>query len=114
MILARGAVPTRSELEDVVYDLIVAGGFEPAEVNEPLRLEGRVVIPDFLWPKQKIVLEADGARWHDHALARGHDLERQALLERLGYTVLRVRWEEAIQRPSAARQRLAEAGAPRL
>ena len=68
-ILAR-ALPTRSELEEVVYDLIIAGGFEPPEVNEPLRLEGRTVIPDFRWPEQKLVIEADGARWHDNALAR--------------------------------------------
>jgi very-short-patch-repair endonuclease len=112
-IIAR-ALPARSELEEVVYDLIVAGGFEPPEVNEPLRLEGRVVIPDFRWPKQKLVIEADGARWHDNALARADDAERQELLERHGETVLRIRWDEAVCRASAARQRLADAGAPLL
>ena len=54
-ILSR-ARPTRSELEEVVLDVIAAGGFEPPEVNEPLTLAGRVVIPDFRWPKQKLVL----------------------------------------------------------
>lgn len=112
-ILAQ-ALPTRSELEEVVYDLIVAGGFVPPEVNEPLRLEGRIVIPDFRWPKQKLIVEADGARWHDNALARADDAERQALLERHGETVLRVRWDEATARPAAARKRFAEAGAPLL
>jgi very-short-patch-repair endonuclease len=110
-ILAR-ALPTRSELEEVVYDLILAGGFEPPEVNQPLRLEGRTVIPDFRWPKQKLVIEADGARWHDNALAKADDAERQALLERHGETVLRIRWDEATTRPAAARRRFAEAGAP--
>jgi Protein of unknown function (DUF559) len=112
-ILAR-AIPTRSELEEVVYDLIVGGGFEPPEVNEPLRLEGRTVIPDFLWPKQKLVIEADGARWHDNALTRADDAERQMLLERHGYTVLRIRWDEATMRPGVARKRFLEAGAPLL
>ena len=112
-ILAR-ALPTRSELEDVVYDLIVAGGFVPPEVNVPIRLEGRTVIPDFRWPDQKLVIEADGARWHDDALARAGDAERQALLERHGETVLRVRWDEATLRPGAARSRFAAAGAPLL
>ncbi len=97
-ILAR-AQPTRSELEDVVYDLIVAGGFEPPDVNVPLDLEGRTVIPDFRWPKQKLVVEADGARWHENALARADDAERQALLERHGETVLRIRWDQATARP---------------
>lgn len=111
-ILAR-ARPTRSELEDVVYDLIVGGGFMPPEVNEPLRLEGRVVIPDLRWPEQKLIVEADGARWHDNALARADDAERQALLKRHGETVLRVRWDEATMRPAITRSRLDMAGAPR-
>ena len=112
-ILAQ-AQPTRSELEDVVYDLIIAGGFVPPEVNEPLRLEGRVVIPDFRWPHQKLVIEADGARWHDNALARADDAERQALLERHGETVLRIRWDQATAHSSAVQKRILVAGAPLL
>ncbi len=107
------ALPTRSELEDVVYDLIVAGGFEPPDVNKPLRLGGRVVIPDFRWPARKLIVEADGARWHDDALSRADDAERQALLERHGETVLRVRWNEATLRPAEPRRRLEAVGAPR-
>ena len=98
----------------MVFDLIVAGGFEPPEVNQPLRLEGRVVVPDFRWPRQRIVVEADGAKWHDHAVARADDAERQALLERHGETVLRVGWDEAVAKPSGAQTRIGEAGAPRL
>ena len=112
-ILAR-AQPTRSELEDVVYDLIVAGGFEPPDVNSPLKLEGRTVIPDFRWPKQKLVIEADGARWHDNALARADDAERQALLERHGETVLRIRWDQATAHRGVAREQILVAGAPLL
>jgi len=106
------AVPTRSELEEVVLDLIVAGGFVSPDVNVPLELEGRIVVPDFRWPNQKLVLEADGARWHENALARADDAERQARLERHGETVLRVTWDEAITRGAAARSRFAAAGAP--
>ncbi len=111
-ILAKGAVPTRSELEDIVFDLIIAGGFQPPDVNRPIRLEGRTVIPDFRWPDQRLVVEADGAKWHDDALARADDAVRQVLLERHGDTVLRIRWNEAVGRPSAAWARLASAGAP--
>ena len=83
-ILARGAPRTRSDLEDDVFDLIVAGGFETPEVNEPLILEGRRVVPDFRWPAQKLAVEADSARWHDDPLSHAADLERQTLLERDG------------------------------
>ncbi len=97
-----------------MYDLIVKGGFALPEVNQPLRLEGRTVMPDFRWPKQRLVIEADGSRWHDDAISRANDLERQALLERNGETVLRVRWEEVTLRPREAQNRFAAAGAPTL
>ncbi len=113
-IIARGTPRTRSELEDVVLDLIVAGGFEIPEVNEPLFLEGRKVVPDFRWPKQKVVIEADGSRWHDDPISHGADLERQALLERHGEVVVRVRWDEAIMRSPRTWRRFAVAGAPLL
>jgi very-short-patch-repair endonuclease len=110
--LARGAVPTRSLLEDVVYDLIVRSGFVAPEVNRPIRIAGRTLIPDFRWPAQQLIVEADGARWHDNALARAGDAERQALLEAAGETVLRVGWDEAVGRPTRFAKRLEVAGAP--
>ena len=111
VILARG-LPTRSELEDVMLGVILAGGFAMPDVNKPLYLEGRKVVPDFRWPEQRLVLEADGARWHDDALARADDAERQALLEAYGETVLRGRWDQATLRPREVHNLLAEAGAP--
>ncbi len=84
------AAPTRSELEDVVLDLILQGGFAPPDVNVPLNLHGRRVVPDFRWPAERLVLEADGAAFHDNPLARADDAERQALLEAAGERVLRV------------------------
>jgi hypothetical protein len=86
------AAPTRTELEDVVLDLIVDGGFARPDVNEPLLLAGRRVIPDFRWPDQHVVVEADGGAWHDNAIARQDDAERQALLEAHGERVVRVSW----------------------
>jgi very-short-patch-repair endonuclease len=80
-MLATGHAPTRSELEDAVLDLILAGGFRHPDVNRSLSLSGRRVIPDFRWPEQRLVIEADGAEWHDNRLAREDDAERQALLE---------------------------------
>jgi len=90
-IIATGPAPTSSGLEDVVLDLILRGGFAHPDVNVPLILGGRRYIPDFRWPAQRLVLEADGARWHDHRLAREDDRERQAILEADGERVVRVR-----------------------
>lgn len=111
-VIAEGPSPTRSVLEDVVLDLMLRGGLAPPDVNLPLRLGGRLVIPDFRWPREKLVVEADGAAWHDHKLAREDDAERQAALEAAGERVLRVTWDQAISRPVQTLERLRAAGAP--
>ena len=110
--MATGPAPTRSELEDVVLDLILRGGFAHPQVNEPLRRSGRRVVPDFRWPGQHLVVEADGAAWHDNQLAREDDAERQALLEAHGERVLRVTWDQAITDPRRTLARVRAAGAP--
>ena len=111
-IVATGPAPTRSELEDAVLDLMLRGGLAHPQVNEALRLSGRRVVPDFRWPEQRLVIEADGAAWHDNKLAREDDAERQALLEAHGDRVLRVTWDQAIARPGQTLARIRAAGAP--
>ena len=113
-LLATGRTPTRSQLEDIVLDLIVSGGFAHPDVNRPLQLAGRRVIPDFRWPAARLVVEADGAAWHDNRLAREEDAERQSLLEAHGERVLRITWREAITARARTLARLRAAGAPRL
>jgi very-short-patch-repair endonuclease len=111
-IVAGGPAPTRSELEDVVLDLILRGGLRHPDVNVPIRVGGRRIVPDFRWPEQRLVVEADGARYHDGEVAREDDAERQALLEAAGERVLRVRWEQAVCRESQTLRRIRAAGAP--
>jgi hypothetical protein len=90
-IVATGPAPTRSELEDVVLDGLLPA-FEHPDVNKPLFVAGRRFIPDFRWPEQRLILEADGAAWHDPVA----DAERQAVLEAHGERVVRVGWREAV------------------
>src|SRR5829696_5682552 len=111
-IVATGAASTRSELEDVVLDLLLEGGIAHPEVNVPLWIAGRKVIPDFCWPEQRLVLEADGAAFHDNPVARAEDAERQALLEANGWRVLRVTWAQAVGRGVETLRRVRAAGAP--
>ena len=111
-ILAAGPAPTRSELEDVVLDLIDRGGLERPAVNAPLVLAGRRIVPDFRWPSQRLVVEADGAAWHDHRIAREDDAGRQALLEDHGERVIRVTWPQVVAGPEQTLRRLRAAGAP--
>ncbi len=111
-ILSTGAQPTRTELEDAVLDLLLAGGLEPPDVNVPIIIAGRLIVPDFRWPRQHLIVEADGAAWHDHRLAREDDAERQALLEAHGERVMRVTWQQAVARRPQTLARIRAAGAP--
>jgi len=111
-VIATGPAPTKSELEDVVLDLILRGGHVHPDVNVPYYVDGQKTIPDFRWPEQRLVLEADSTTWHDNPLARADDAERQALLEADGERVLRVTWAQAIARPGPTLARLRAAGAP--
>lgn len=111
--LATGSAPTRSELEDVLLDLMLTGGIAHPDVNVPLVVNGHRVIPDFRWPEQRLVVEADGAAWHEHSIARMEDAARQALLEAHGERVVRVTWDQAVRHPDQTLARLFAAGAPR-
>jgi len=111
-VIATGAAPTQSELEDAVLDLILRGGFTHPAVNAPLYLAGRRVVPDFLWPGAKLVIEADGPH-HDDPFERAADRERQHVLEAHGYRVLRVTWAQVILQPGRTLRRFRDAAAPR-
>ena len=108
-IIATGPAPTRSALEDVVLDLLIAAGFEHPDVNKPLIVSGRRTVPDFRWPSERLILEADGAGWHDQVI----DAERQELLEAHGERVLRLSWNDAVRQPQATLARVAASGVPR-
>jgi predicted transcriptional regulator of viral defense system len=111
-VIATGPAPTRSELEDLVLDLMLSGGLAHPDVNVPLMLDQQRVVPDFRWPTSRVVVEADGAAWHDHRLAREDDAERQALLEAHGERVVRVTWKQVVSQPRQTLVRLRAAGAP--
>ena len=112
--LATTVAATRSELEDAVRDLVLEHGLEPPDVNIPLYIDGRRVIPDLRWPAQRLVVEADSLEWHDNPIARADDAERQAILEAHGERVVRVTWHQAIVEPRQTITRLVNAGAPKL
>jgi Transcriptional regulator, AbiEi antitoxin/Protein of unknown function (DUF559) len=113
-ILATGHAPTRSELEDTVLDLLLNAGFQHPDVNVPLHINGRTLIPDFRWPHHHLVIEADGAEWHDNRLTREDDAEKQAILEAAGERVIRVTWAQAIAHRAQTLNRIRAAGAPAI
>jgi len=98
-IVSVGYVPTRSELEDRALDLLDQAEIERPEVNAELVLDGRRIRPDLLWRRPLVVIELDGAAWHDHKLTRENDADRQAILEAHGYRVTRITWRQLANNP---------------
>jgi hypothetical protein len=89
------AAPTRNEYEDIVLAVLMQAGLPMPEVNQR-RLR---FFPDFRWPAQRVLLEADSTQFHDQMLARADDRRRQELLEHHGDTVIRTTWTEITTRP---------------
>jgi very-short-patch-repair endonuclease len=56
---------------------------------------------DFLWPSQRIVVEADGYRFHGNRVAFERDRRRDRELALGGYRVLRITWSQIEDEPGA-------------
>ena len=104
-----GRTGTRSELEDRLLALPLARGLPAPRVNVRLGGLPEAVEVDLLFPQARLVVEADGARYHDNPVARRSDAARQAMLEEAGYRVLRVSWSQVTRRPDETVRRLRRA-----
>lgn len=69
-------------------------GLPRPEVNRPLRLRGRVFVPDALWPSHDLVTELHGLRFHSTPAQRGRDDERLNAFTELGLRVLVFTWRQ--------------------
>jgi very-short-patch-repair endonuclease len=99
------AAPTRNAFEDIVNALASEYGLPRPEVNRPFL----GFVPDFRWPAQHVIVEADGVATHGHLLAQTDDAERQRFLEAHGETVLRVTWRQATMEPAQTARRIRDA-----
>ena len=92
-VLAKGRL--KSPLEAKVLPLLAARGLPMPLANVPVDLsEGRIEV-DFLWPDHRFVLEADSRAFHATDVAAERDRWRDRELMRVGYSSLRVTWEQA-------------------
>lgn len=90
-----------SVLESLLRVLLSAAGLVPPCTQLVLLdpCTGRVQRVDFAWPEQRLVVEADGRRWHDPQDRRDADRTRDNTCARLGWLVLRFTWAEVVHRP---------------
>lgn len=99
---------TRSAAERRIVKVVRQAGLARPLLNEPLL--GHVA--DFLWPRQRLVVEVDGYGAHRHRAAFESDRKRDQQLVAAGYRVVRVTWRQLRDEPLAVIASLAQALAP--
>ncbi len=90
-----GLTLTRSDAERRLLKLVRAARLPPPLVNA--RVAGLEV--DFLWPRERLIVEVDGYAYHGHRAAFERDRDRDAALVAAGYRVIRVTWRQIVDEP---------------
>jgi hypothetical protein len=98
-------VAPESELEARLIGLARTFGLpEPerqVDLGDDVGWIGRV---DFLFRNARLVVEVDGAEFHDGLLDQRYDTVRDSRLRAAGWNVLRFRWSDIVDRPNAVAQ----------
>jgi very-short-patch-repair endonuclease len=90
-----------SVLESALRVLLAQAGLRPPETQYVIR-DGRAFAArvDFCWPEQRLIVEADGRRWHDPDDARVFDRRRANRCAKAGWRLLRFTWAEVLHSPA--------------
>jgi hypothetical protein len=95
-----GHVPPQSELEARLFDALAAAGLPPPRRQFPLPGRGAVEgMVDAAYVEARVIVEADGRRWHTRIrdLLRDHDRDAEAA--RVGWQTLRFLYERITESP---------------
>jgi very-short-patch-repair endonuclease len=98
----RPGIKIRSRMEAKLLPLLTEGALPIPETNARVRVGGRTYEVDFLWRREKVVVETDGGRFHDNPAAGTRDSERNRSFDEAGYRIPRLGWEDLRDRPAAA------------
>ena len=90
-----------SVMESLVRVLLVQAGLpRPRSQYQVCERDGTLIAKvDFAWVAERLVLECDGFAFHSDREAYRRDRQRMNELERHGWRVLRVTWEDVVGRP---------------
>lgn len=90
-----------SVLESALRVLFAQHGLVPLESQYVVRGGGRFLARvDFCWPGLRLIVEADGRRWHDPEDARKADRRRANACAAYGWRILRFTWAEVLHEPA--------------
>jgi very-short-patch-repair endonuclease len=106
--------PLESKLEGKAWRML-----QRSRIPEPAR-QVRVDLPskrwhrlDFAWPELLVAFETEGFEWHGTRARWKRDRVRTAALERLGWRILVVTWDDVTRRRAETLDRIAMARADR-
>jgi hypothetical protein len=94
-----GYVPPATELERVGRKVFLEGGLPTPEFEVHLGDEDLIGRVDCYWREALLVVELDGAKYHDGLSARESDRRRDNRLMAQGWRVLRFTWDDLTLRP---------------
>jgi hypothetical protein len=96
-----GKTPTANELEEAFFAICRRAEMPLPEVNQWVDLgDGEPPIKaDFLWRRQRVIIETDGDRFHGTHQARERDPRRDQRALLAGWRTVRTTWRQVIHRP---------------
>jgi very-short-patch-repair endonuclease/predicted transcriptional regulator of viral defense system len=103
----RPGIKIRSRMEAKLLPLLTEAALPIPETNARLCVGGKTYEVDFLWRRQKLVVETDGGRFHDNPAAGKRDSERNRAFDEAGYRIPRLGWEDLRDRPEASIREIA-------
>ncbi|MDX6719012.1 MAG: hypothetical protein QOJ63_1266 [Solirubrobacteraceae bacterium] len=98
-----GTTRTRRELEERALALFAHHAIPRPAVNAIVTTPSGIPREvDFLWRRERLVLETDGMRFHSTPRQIERDRRKEAELVRAGYRVVRMTWDQIVRDPSTA------------
>lgn len=89
-----GRTPTRSEMEEMLLDLIDRYGLPRPQLNRPVSTPAGTYRVDCIWPDRRVIIEIDA--WGTHSSRRSmiEDRRRDRALRIAGWHPSRIVWED--------------------
>jgi very-short-patch-repair endonuclease len=84
----------RSDFETLALPSLLEMGVPRPECNAWLHIDGERFLVDFLWERERVIVETDGRETHETPTACQDDRRRDQFLAATGYRVLRVTWDQ--------------------
>jgi very-short-patch-repair endonuclease len=97
---------TENDYEAAVLSLVRSANFTEPICQAPMVLGGEPVRIDFLWPVERLALEADSYEFHGTRQAFERDRRRDQLLRLAGYEPVRITWRQLSRHPEQVEELL--------